>query len=87
MAGVVYVYGYIQAIRFGESSVGLRSPRLIGGTALHIVEIAGAGLLFSGYVAGLYLAAISMIGLLAFMISGAWLLIMGVAEHRPKRGR
>jgi hypothetical protein len=87
LAGVVYVYGYIQAIRFGESSVGLRSRRLVGGTTLHIVEIAGAALLFSGYIAGLYLAAISMIALLAFMISGAWLLIMGVSEQRPRGGK
>lgn len=85
-AALVYVYGYIQAIRRGESSVGLRSYRLVGGTALHVVQIVGAALLLSGYVAGLYLAAISMIGLLAFMISGAWLLIMGVFEPRP-RGR
>jgi hypothetical protein len=87
VATVVYVYGYIQAIRFGGSSVGLRPYRLVGGTALHIVEIVGAALLLSGYVAGLYLAAISMIGVLAFMISGAWLLIMGVSEHRPKGGK
>lgn len=83
-AGAVYVYGYIQALRFGRSSVGLRSPRLFLGTTLHVLEIAGAALLLSGYVAGLYLAAISMIALLAFMISGAWLLIMGVS--RTSRG-
>ena len=86
VAAVVYVYGYIQAIRLGESSVGLRSRRLIGGTALHVVEIVGAALLLSGYITGLYLAAIAMIGLLAYMISGAWLLIMGVSEQRS-RGR
>ena len=86
VATVVYVYGYIQAIRLGESSVGLRSRRLIGGTALHVVEIVGAALLLSGYITGLYLAAIAMIGLLAYMISGAWLLIMGVSEQRS-RGR
>lgn len=83
-AGVVYVYGYIQALRFGQSSVGLRSPRLIGGTTLHVVEIVGAGLLLSGYVAGLYVAAISMVAILAFLISGAWLLIMGASEHRDR---
>jgi hypothetical protein len=86
VAGLVYVYGYIQALRFGKSSVGLRSRRLIAGTALHIIEIAGGALLFSGYSAGIYVAAVSMIGLLAFMISGAWLLIMGVSEQRPSAG-
>lgn len=84
-AGVVYVYGYVQAIRFGNSSVGLRSGRLIVGTALHVVEISGAALLLSGYFAGLYIAAISMIGLLAFMITGAWLLIMGVDTTAARR--
>lgn len=81
-AAAVYVYGYIQAIRFGASSVGLRCLRLIGGTALHVLEIAGAALFLGGYIAGLYLAAISMVALLAFMISGAWLLIMGVSGIR-----
>ena len=83
-AGAVYVNGFIQAIRFGRSSVGLRSPRLIVGTGLHIFEVAGAMLLLGGQVAGLYLAAISMVGLLAFMITGAWLLIMGVSEPRRR---
>jgi hypothetical protein len=83
-AAAIYVYGYVQAIRLGESSVGLRSRRLIGGTALHVVEIAGAALLLGGYIAGLYVAAISMVGLLAYMISGAWLLIMGVSEQRSR---
>jgi hypothetical protein len=85
MATVVYVYGYIQAIRRGESSAGLRSFRLIGGTALHAVEIAGAALLLAGQIAGLYVAAISMVALLAYMISGAWLLIMGVSEYPSGR--
>lgn len=83
-ATVVYVYGYIQALRRGGSTVGLRSPRLVGGTGLHLLEVVGAALLLGGYVVGLYVAAISMISLLAFMISGAWLLIMGIAEHRPR---
>ena len=86
-ATAVYVYGYIQAIRFGESSVGLRSLRLIGGTTLHVLEIVGAALLLGGYIAGLYLAAVSMVALLAFMISGAWLLIMGVSGIRDRDRR
>jgi hypothetical protein len=79
VAAVVYVYGYVQALRCGGSSVGLRSARLVSGTALHVVEVIGAALLLSGHLAGLYVAAISMLSLLAFMISGAWLLIMGAS--------
>jgi hypothetical protein len=29
------------------------------------------------------MAAISMLGVLAVMISGAWLLIMGISDRRP----
>jgi len=83
VAAVVYVYGYVQAIRSGASSLGLQSRRLFVGTALHVFEIAGSALLLGGYVTGLYLAAISMTLLLAFMISGAWLLIMGASQDRP----
>jgi len=45
----------------------------------------GAALLLGGYIAGLYVAAISMIGLLAYMISGAWLLIMGCLQTSIER--
>jgi hypothetical protein len=70
VAGAVYVYGYVQAIRVGESSVGLRMTRLVGGTGCYVAEIVGAALLIAGQIAGLYVAAAAMIVLLAFMISG-----------------
>jgi hypothetical protein len=82
LGAIVYVYGYVQAIRLGGSSVGLRSHRLVGGTVLYIAEVTGAALLLAGNIAGLYLAAVAMVLLLAFMISGAWLLIVGISEHR-----
>ena len=82
----VYIYGYVQAIRWGSSNVGLRVPRLATGTALYVAEIAGAIALIAGRVAGLYVAAVSMLILLVWMISGAWLLLVGVpadATDRP----
>lgn len=78
VAAAMYVYGYIQALKTGRSSAGLRLNRLVGGTACYIAEIVGAILLILGYIAGLYVAAIALTLLLAFMISGAWLLIVGV---------
>jgi len=35
--------------------------------------------LIAGYVAGLYVAAVAMLTLVVWMITGAWLLIVGVA--------
>jgi hypothetical protein len=55
------------------------------GTALHIAEASGAALLLSGKRAGLYVAAVAIVVLLAYMISGAWLLIVGISELEPQR--
>jgi hypothetical protein len=38
VAGAVYVYGYMQAIRVGESSVGLGMTRLVGGTGATLLK-------------------------------------------------
>ena len=68
------------AIRSGQSAVGLGTRRLVVGTTCYAAEVAGAVLLMLGHVAGIYLAAVAMTALVAFMISGAWLLVAGV--HR-----
>jgi hypothetical protein len=83
-AGGVYVYGYVQAIRLGQSDVGLGIHRLASGTIFYLGEILGAGILIAGYRAGLYIAVTSMVALLAWMITGAWLLVMGAASPAPK---
>jgi modulator of FtsH protease len=87
IAGGVYVSGYIRAYRSGGSGVGLRLPRLATGTTLYIAEIAGACALIAGRVAGLYEAAVSMLLLLVWMISGAWLLIVGVSPDAADQRR
>jgi hypothetical protein len=38
--------------------------------------------LILGYYLGLYIAAIAIIVLFAFLISGAWLLMIGIYEDR-----
>jgi hypothetical protein len=85
IAAVIHVNGYRRATKIGKSSVGLQLNRLLFGTGLYIAEILGALMLTLGYVAGLYVAAVSLVGLLAFMISGAWLLLMSV--HTKGRQR
>jgi hypothetical protein len=83
VAGVIHVNGYVRAMRGGESSLGLGPDRLVVGTACYVAEVVGAIVLLCGTIAGLYLAAIAMTFLVAFMTSGAWLLIVGV--HREVR--
>jgi hypothetical protein len=82
VATAIFIRGYVIAIKTGASSIGLNAPRLAGGTICYLAEIAGAVLLILGYGSGFYVAALATIILFAFLISGAWLLIIGVYEDQ-----
>ena len=84
IATVVFIRGYVIAIRTGMSSIGLNLPRLGGGTLCYLAEVIGAMFLILGYSSGLYIAAVGIIVLFAFLISGAWLLMIGIYEDRAK---
>ena len=84
IATALFIRGYVRAIRSGMSSIGLDAPRLAGGTICYLAEVIGAILLILGYSAGLYIAAIAISILFAFLISGAWLLMIGIYEDRAK---
>jgi hypothetical protein len=84
MATVVFVRGYVVAIRSGMSTIGLSAPRLTGGTACYVAEVIAAILLVCGYGAGLTVAAVAIIVLFGFLISGAWLLMIGAYEDDAK---
>jgi hypothetical protein len=84
IATAIFIRGYVLAIRSGMSSVGLNAPRLAGGTICYLAEVIAAIFLILGYGAGLYIAAIAIIVLFAFLISGAWLLMIGGYEDRAK---
>jgi len=84
IATVVFVRGYVIAIRAGMSYVGLNIPRLAGGTICYLAEVTSAIFLILGYGSGLYIAAVAIIVLFAFLISGAWLLMIGIYQDRAK---
>ena len=84
IATVLFIRGYGRAIKSGMSSIGLNTPRLAGGTICYLAEVIGAMFLILGYSAGLYIAAIAIIILFAFLISGAWLLMIGIYEDQAK---
>jgi hypothetical protein len=80
IATTLFIRGYVVAIRAGMSSIGLTLPRLAGGTICYFAGVTGAIFLIIGNSVGLYIAAVAIIVLFAFLISGAWLLIIGVYE-------
>ena len=84
-AGAVYVYGYVRARGAGGSQTTLSLLRTVSGTAFYLAQITGSIVLALGATAGLYIAAVAMVILAAYSISGAWLLLIGV--HHAEHGR
>ena len=84
IATAIFIRGYVVAIRSGMSSIGLNAPRLTGGTICYVAEVIAGIFLILGYSSRLYIAAIGIVVLFAFLISGAWLLMVGIYEDRSK---
>jgi hypothetical protein len=55
--------------------------RTIGSFSCLVLEQAGALVLFAGDTRGLYVVSIGMMASFIFMVSGAWLLIVGVRRE------
>jgi modulator of FtsH protease len=73
----IFLYGFRQAFKFGSQP---SKHRLAIGSSLYLAEITGAIALLAGSLWGLYLAAAAMVLNVAFMISAAWLLVVGVFQ-------
>jgi hypothetical protein len=78
----VFIKGYTKAIRMSK---GLRLSRIVGGSLVHLAEMIGAALFFFGYLSGLYIAALAMLTNTCYMITAAWLLIIGVFDPITSR--
>jgi len=76
-AAVIYVSGYVRASRSGNPA---SLSRTISGTCLYLIEIIGAAILIAGSISGLYIAAIALVINTCYMITGAWLLVVGVHQ-------
>ena len=74
ISAVVFVRGYANALRMSH---GLRLSRIVGGSLVHGAEMFGAALFFFGHSSGLYIAAIALVANTCYMITAAWLLVMG----------
>jgi hypothetical protein len=78
-SAAIFIRGYAKAIRLGT---GLRLSRIVGGSSVHAVEMIGAALFLYGHVIGLYIAAVAIVANTCYMITAAWLLVMGAFDRR-----
>jgi hypothetical protein len=76
----VYLRGYIHTARGGGSAAWLLARPVVAIAVLYLAQLLGAALLITDHIAGLYVAAVAMVAALAFMISGAWLLVTGATS-------
>ena len=74
ISAAIFIRGYINALRMSD---GLKLSRIVGGTLVHLVEMIGAALFFFGHLAGPYIAAIAIVTKTCYMITAAWLLVIG----------
>ena len=57
--------------------------RSVGSFVTLVIEQLGAVILFTGATWGLYLVALGMMSSFVFMVTGAWLLLVGVQAPEP----
>jgi hypothetical protein len=79
VSAAVFVKGYANALRMGN---GLRLSRIVGGSCIHLAEMIGAALFFYGHLFGLYIASVAIVSNTCYMITAAWLLVIGAFEQR-----
>jgi hypothetical protein len=73
--------GYTKALRMSK---GLRLSRIVGGSLVHLAEMIGAALFLLGHVSGLYIAAIAIVSNTCYMITAAWLLVIGAFDQKTE---
>jgi hypothetical protein len=78
ISAAIFVKGYSRAIRMSGE---LKISRIVGGSLIHMAEMIGAALFFFGYIAGLYIAAVALVSNTCYMITAAWLLVVGAFDQ------
>jgi hypothetical protein len=77
----IFIKGYTKALKMSK---GLRLSRIVGGSLVHLAEMIGAALFFFGHVSGLYIAAIAIVSNTCYMITAAWLLVIGAFDQKTE---
>jgi len=85
VSGAIYINGYVQAVKGGGSRTALSLWRTVFGTACHVGQAIGAIFIISGYALGFSIAGVAMTVFFASLISGAWLLLVGICNDNPPR--
>jgi hypothetical protein len=82
VSAILFLWGYIRTrvLRGEELSVSL--SRTMGTGACYMLQIVGGAVLIANHISGLYIASVGIVASFYFMISGAWLLLVGAASDQ-----
>jgi hypothetical protein len=83
---VAGIASYWQVTRTGRPVPWASRYRTLGSLACYSTEMLGAAILIGGSIVGLYVAATAMVASFFFMISGSWLLLVGVSRDEAQTG-
>ena len=83
-AEVVVLRSLNQAVRGSGAAQHAVLSRTLGYAACLLIEQTGAAILFFGHTWGLYAVGVGMMASFLFIVSGAWLLLVGV-ESQARR--
>lgn len=82
VGAIIFLYGFRQAYKFGSHP---SMYRLYVSSFLYAAELVGALMLIFGSLAGFYIVAVAILLNVAFMISAAWLLVVGVYSAKMRK--
>jgi hypothetical protein len=77
-SGTLFIRGYVRAIKTG----GHLRTRIVGGSLIHLIEMIGAVVFFSGHLVGLFIAAVAIATNTCYMVTAAWLLVIGAFDPK-----
>jgi len=74
---LVFLWGVLRTYRSDNHSITYSPPRAIAGAVLYLIEITGSTIFIFGQISGLYIAIFGIVTNIFFIVSGAWLLVVG----------
>lgn len=86
VAMVIGIKSYFQVLKYTENIPRSSHQRTFGSIICYLTEMIGSILLISGFIPGLYIAAIAMVLNFYYAISGSWLLLVGITYYKTSKG-
>jgi hypothetical protein len=81
------IRSFTQIVKSGTSVPRSTLNRTVGSHICRLAQIVGGAILIAGSASGLYVAAVAIVVNFYFMISGSWLLLVGVSTDETQQQR